>query len=139
MVNDKFEYLQILIDRLSADEKNIIPVFLLRGQRIEYGLKYLLGWYPFKVKKYKKDFIYKATMGQVIRELELLHDTHLSNIITSSKELVGARNEVTHHILTTKKNIRDLEMDCKRLLGLTVKVEEEIHYFVDWAEDVMLH
>ena len=72
-MSNKFQYLENLIRDLSKNDKYIVPVFLLKAEYVEYGLKYILGWYPYKPENYyRKDFLEKATMGQVINKIKYL-------------------------------------------------------------------
>lgn len=136
-MSDKFNYLEGLIEDLTRDNKFVVLVFLLKAQRVEYGLKYLLGWYPFKPENYyKEDFLDKATMGQIIQKIRDLNDKYLSDIIDDAKKFLVIRNEVTHHLLTSEKNIEEIEKECFEKIIIAKTIESKIHFLIDYVQDL---
>lgn len=136
-IRKKLKYIDNLINDLSCDEKYIIPIFLLKAQYIEYGLKYLLEWYPYKNKiNYPLDFIEKATMGQIMGKLKEINDDHLEDIIEDANEFVKTRNLVTHHIIISDKDICDIEKECAQKIITANSIEEKIDYLIEYAEGV---
>jgi len=136
--DNKFQYLNNLISKLSEDDEYIVLVFLLKSQFIEYGLKYFLAWYPYKpVDFYSDNFLNTATMGGVIKKMEELNDSYLVDIIENAKKFVTIRNEVTHHLLTSDKNIEEIKEECKEKLKVGGAIELEIHFMMDFVNDLI--
>lgn len=133
--DNKFQYLTTLIGKLSENEEYIVPVFLLKSQYVEYGLKYLLGWYPYKPKNfYPADFLEKATLGQTIGKIRELNDAHLKDIVEEAKEFLVVRNLVTHHLLTSEKSIEEIKKECKAYLKLAEVIEQRILFLIDYVQ-----
>ena len=136
-MNNKFNYLEKLIKDLSKDNKYIVPVFLLKAQYIEYGLKCLLGWYPYKPNNYYKNgFLSRATMGQIIKKINGLNDSYLSEITVEAERFLVIRNEVTHHLLTSKNSLKSIEKECFENLVIANKIEAKIHGLMDYVSDL---
>ncbi|MBU0999033.1 hypothetical protein KKG24_01860 [Patescibacteria group bacterium] len=135
MPDNKFDYLDKLINELSENEKFIVLVFMLKCQEVEYGLKFLLGWYPWKSQAFlKKNFLEKATMGQTLNKIREIDDSHLDGIIEDAEIVIKLRNEVTHNLLTTKKSTNEIEHECRENLYYADHALSGIHYLMDFAE-----
>lgn len=137
-MNNKFDYLENLIKDLSKNDKYVVLVFLLKAQYVEYGLKYLLGWYPYKPENYySEDFLQKATMGQVIAKIRDLNDRYLLEITGKAEKFLIIRNEVTHHLLTSGKSIKEIETECLDKIIIANRIEINIHMLMDYVDDLM--
>jgi len=137
MNNNNFLYLEKLIEKLSKDEGYILPVFLLKCQYAEYGLKYLLSNYPYKPRGFlPENFLEKATMGMVIGKLEELKDVHLNDIIANAKKFNKLRNEMMHYFLASDKDILAIETELKESKELIDEIEGGIHFLFDFINDI---
>lgn len=135
--DDKFNYIENLISELSNNKRYVVLVFALKCQQIEYALKYLLGWYPFKSHiSYDSNFLEQATLGQVIGKLDEINSEYLVNIVDKSKKFLKIRNEITHHFLTTDKTIQEIEIECTEKIIMADDLRREIMYLLDFTDDV---
>lgn len=136
--DNKFHYLKNLIKKLARDDEFVLLVFLLKCQYIEYGLKYLLGWYPFKpANYYKSNFFDKATTGMVIKKLEGLNDNYLREITEEANKFLNIRNEFTHNLLTSDKSTAEIEQECLEKLKTAGEIEAKIHMLIDYVDDLV--
>jgi hypothetical protein len=142
MDKDKHIYLNSLIEEYSKNNKYSLGVFLLRSFFVEYALKYLLINYPYNKSKQKdRDFIDKATMGQVIGRLEALrkenNDDYLDEIIEFANDFNNLRTKVTHHFLDSDSD--SIEVFEKKLASQLVNskyLENWVHFYLDFVSDL---
>ncbi len=134
---DKLLYFQNLINDLYKNEKYLLPVFLLRCQLVEYSLKYLLINYPFKKDGFIDDKkIEELTLGQTLRELEKIKDTYLDDIIEKVGNLKTLRNDLTHNLIKSEITINEMISDIKEKMKLANEIEENIHYYFNYIDEV---
>lgn len=132
------QHIEALITELSKDDKFLIPAFLLRAQLIEYALKYLLIHAPYKPKcGLSKKAVEDMTMGEVIAKLEKCEDGCLDRTIESAQIFKDFRNEVTHHLVSSDKTIREIGELIKEKLQIAVDIERQIIYFADFVKNVL--
>jgi len=135
-MQDKFSYLENLIEELSSKDKYVLLVFLLRCQIVEYALKYLLGGYPYKPKGFiPKGFFNRATIGMVIGKLENLDDNYLNEIVEKAKDFNKIRIGIVHHFLTSTASISEIEATLHKRLKLANEIEADIHFLFDFISD----
>lgn len=137
-MSDKFDYLNFLIKDLSKNDRYVVLVFLLKAQHVEYGLKYLLGWYPYKPDNYYRDgFLDRATMGQIIKKIKDLNDSYLLEITDEAEKFLVIQNEVAHHLLTSGKSIIEIENECREKIIIADKIEMKVHFLMDYVDDLI--
>jgi len=138
-MQDKFSYLENLIEELSLKDKKdkyVLLVFLVKSQIVEYALKYLLGGYPYKPKGFiPKGFFDRATIGMVIGKLEKLDDDYLDEIVEKAKKFNKIRIYIIHHFLASAASIPEIEATLHKRLKLADEIEADIHYLFDFISE----
>ncbi len=132
--SEKLIYLENLINDLYKEEQNLLPVFLLRCQLVEFSLKYLLVNYPYNSDNFNENEIEKLTMGQVVIKLKKINDSYMENITKNASDLVIYRNELTHNFIKSDMNIDEINKNIKEGMKFANSIEENIFYYIDFIE-----
>jgi hypothetical protein len=131
-------YLNELIKKLSNNKTLLLPAFLLRAQLIEFALKHLLMNYPYPPQKgYGKKSIESMTMGETIDKLKNLNDNHLNDIIKEADQFKEIRNELTHNILISDKNIDEISKLAEESLKAAYVIERSILFFLTYVQETI--
>lgn len=135
---NNLDYLNELINKLSVNKDFLLPTFLLRSQLIEFALKHLLINYPYPPREgYGKKLIEFMTMGEIIQKLIQLNDNHLDEVIKEAEKFKKIRNELTHRILTSNKDIDEINKLVKGKLKSAYKIEKNILFFLNYVRETL--
>lgn len=134
-MQDKFDYLNGLIEKLSGRPENTLLIFMLKAQLVEYGLKTLFAAHPTLPSRVPSDFLETSTLGMVISKMETENDFILADLIKLSKEFNSTRRHIIHHFLTSPKSIYELESDMNKQIEHSIEIENEIFHALDFLDE----
>jgi len=115
----------LLLSKLTLEEKELILDFLIESQIIEYGIIYILTGLPFLKGPNLKD-IGDKSLGVLINELEKTESESLLVLALQAKEFNYLRKDVIHNLLFTDRPTEKLVSDIKGKILLAKEIQNRI-------------